>query len=136
MMQSVVNEGTGGIIRTLGFEGPAAGKTGTTDDYTDNWYVGFTPDITCGVWVGFDKKKPVFQGATGGSVAAPVWADLMKTVKPDSGPAAEFAMPDSITTAPVCELSGKLATPACPRVHYEVFIAGSEPTTPCDIHRR
>lgn len=136
MMQSVVNEGTAGIIRTLGYDGTAAGKTGTTDDYTDNWFIGFTPGLTCGVWVGFDKKRPVFQGATGGSVAAPVWAEMMKAVKPDSVNADAFAVPDSITTAPVCELSGKLATPACPRVHYEVFIAGSEPTAPCELHRR
>jgi penicillin-binding protein 1A len=134
MMQSVVNEGTAGVIRSRGFDGPAAGKTGTTDDYTDTWFVGFTPEYTCGVWVAYDKKRPIFTGATGGSVSAPVWGDLMKSVRPDSG-ARAFAAPDSIATVPVCELSGELASPACPRVRYEVFVTGTEPTAPCHLHR-
>jgi penicillin-binding protein 1A len=136
MMQSVVNEGTAGVIRSLGFEGLAAGKTGTTDDYTDNCFIGFTPGLTCGVWIGFDKKRPIFRGATGGAVAAPVWANLMKTIKPDSLGTDSFPVPDSITTAPICETSGKLATPACPRVRYEVFITGTAPLIDCPIHRR
>jgi 1A family penicillin-binding protein len=136
MMQSVVNEGTATVIRQLGYQGLAAGKTGTTDDYADAWFIGFTPEITCGVWVGFDKKKTIFSGATGGSVAAPIWADFMKTVRPDSMPSDSFPVPDSIVTAAVCEQSGQLATPACPRVRYEVFIAGTEPTVPCALHSR
>ena len=134
MMQSVVNEGTATVIRQLGYQGLAAGKTGTTDDYADAWFIGFTPEITCGVWVGFDKKKPIFSGATGGGVAAPVWADFMKAVRPDSMQSDSFAVPDSIVTAAVCEQTGQLATPACPRVRYEVFIAGTEPKVPCTLH--
>jgi len=136
MMQSVVNEGTATVIRQLGYEGLAAGKTGTTDDYADAWFVGFTPEITCGVWIGFDRKKTIFRGATGGGIAAPVWADFMKTARPDSMPSDSFAVPDSIVTVPVCEQTGQLATPACPRVRYEVFIAGTEPKTPCALHSR
>ena len=136
MMQSVVNEGTATVIRQLGYEGLAAGKTGTTDDYADAWFIGFTPEITCGVWIGFDKKKPIFKGATGGSVAAPVWGDFMKTVRPDSVPSDSFAVPDSIISTAVCEQTGQLATPACPRVRYEVFIMGTEPKVPCAIHSR
>jgi len=134
MMQSVVNEGTATVIRQLGYEGPAAGKTGTTDEYADAWFIGFTPEITCGVWIGFDKKKTIFRGATGGGIAAPVWTDFMKTVRPDSTPSGSFAVPDSIITAPVCEQTGQLATPSCPRVRYEIFIAGTEPLAPCDVH--
>jgi penicillin-binding protein 1A len=134
MMQSVVNEGTATSIRSAGYECLAAGKTGTTDDYTDNWFIGFTPGITCGVWVGYDKKKPVFRGATGGTVAAPIWADFMKSARPDSAPRDSFAVPDSITTAPICEGTGMLANPTCPRVRYEVFITGSEPVSPCSLH--
>jgi penicillin-binding protein 1A len=136
MMQSVVNEGTATVIRQLGYEGLAAGKTGTTDDYADAWFIGFTPDITCGVWMGFDKKKTIFSGATGGGIAAPVWADFMKAVRPDSMSSDSFAVPDSIITVAVCEQTGQLATPACPRVRYEVFIAGTEPKTPCTLHSR
>ena len=136
MMQSVVNEGTATVIRSLGYQGLAAGKTGTTDDYADAWFIGFTPEMTCGVWVGFDKKKTIFTGATGGSVAAPVWADFMKTVRPDSLPSDSFAVPDSITTAAVCEQTGQLATPICPRVRYEVFAVGTEPKVPCALHSR
>jgi penicillin-binding protein 1A len=136
MMQSVVNEGTGAVIRQLGYEGLAAGKTGTTDDYADAWFIGFTPEITCGVWVGFDKRKTIFRGATGGGIAAPVWADFMKTVRPDSMPSGSFAVPDSIISMAVCEQTGQLATPACPRVRYEVFITGTEPKVPCAIHSR
>jgi 1A family penicillin-binding protein len=136
LMQSVVNEGTATAVRQLGYDGPAAGKTGTTDDYADAWFIGFTPDITCGVWVGFDKKKTIFSGATGGSVAAPIWADFMKTVRPDSMPSDSFPVPDSIVTAAVCEQTGQLATPTCPLVRYEVFVAGTEPTTPCALHSR
>ncbi len=135
MMQSVVNEGTATVIRSLGYNGPAAGKTGTTDDYTDNCYIGFTPELTCGVWVGFDQKRPIYRGATGGAVAAPVWAELMKAIRPDTLAADSFPVPDSITTAAICETSGKLASPACPRVRYETFITGTEPTVVCPIHR-
>jgi 1A family penicillin-binding protein len=134
MMQSVVNEGTATVIRQLGYQGLAAGKTGTTDDYADAWFIGFTPELTCGVWVGFDRKKTIFSGATGGAVAAPIWADFMKTVRPDSLPSDGFAVPDSITTVAVCEQTGQLAAPSCPRVRYEVFIAGTEPKTPCALH--
>jgi 1A family penicillin-binding protein len=136
MLQSVVNEGTATVIRSLGYSGPAAGKTGTTDDYADAMFVGYTPEICCGVWVGYDKRKTIFSGATGGGVAAPIWGDFMKQVKSDSVPQDSFARPDSIATAPICELTGLLATPACPRVVYEVFITGTEPKTPCDVHRR
>jgi penicillin-binding protein 1A len=136
MMQSVVNEGTAAVIRSLGYEDLAAGKTGTTDDYSDNSFIGYTPKLTGGVWIGYDRKRPVFQGATGGVVAAPVWAELMKAIRPDSAQADSFPVPDSIVTVPTCELSGRLATAACPRVRYEVFIAGSEPTLPCPIHGR
>jgi len=134
MMQSVVNEGTATAIRRRGYEGLAAGKTGTTDEYADAWFIGYTPELTCGVWIGFDRKKTIFRGATGGGIAAPVWADFMKTVRPDSLSSDSFPVPDRIVTAAVCEETGQLATPFCPRVRYEVFVAGTEPQTPCALH--
>lgn len=133
MLQSVVDEGTATAIRSLGFTGPAAGKTGTTDEYTDAWFVGYTPTLCTGVWVGYDRKKTIFRGATGGTVAAPIWAEFMKQVPADTA-ATAFAVPDSILTAPVCEQSGRLATPHCPRVRYEVFVAGTEPKATCPVH--
>ncbi|MEN9980122.1 MAG: PBP1A family penicillin-binding protein, partial [candidate division WOR-3 bacterium] len=134
MMQSVVNEGTATTIRALGFTGPAAGKTGTTDDYTDAWFIGFTPTLTCGVWIGFDQKRTIFRGATGGVIAAPVWGELMKQVYQDTLSA--FPVPPEIVTLPICEQTGKLATPLCPRARYEVFIQGTEPTASCPLHNR
>jgi membrane carboxypeptidase/penicillin-binding protein len=134
MMQSVVDEGTATAIRQVGYADPAAGKTGTTDDYTDNWFVGFSPTVSCGIWVGFDKKRPVYRGATGGTVCAPMWGEFMKNVRPDSVPPESFAVPDSIISLPVCELTGALATPACPRVRHEIFVVGTQPTTDCAVH--
>ncbi len=134
MMQSVVNEGTATTIRALGFTGPAAGKTGTTDDYTDAWFIGFTPTLTCGVWIGYDQKRTIFRGATGGVIAAPVWGELMKQVYQDTLSA--FPVPPEIVTVPICEQTGKLATPFCPRARYEVFIQGTEPTASCPLHSR
>jgi len=132
MLQSVIDEGTGTAIRHLGYSGPAGGKTGTTDDYTDAWFIGYSPSLCCGVWVGYDRKKTIFRGATGGGIAAPIWACFMKQVKPDSSE--RFGVPRDIVTVPICEQSGKLATPWCPRVRYEVFIKGTEPTVPCPLH--
>ncbi len=134
MLQSVVDEGTATAIRRVGYTGPAAGKTGTTDDYTDNWFVGFTPELACGIWVGYDQRRPVFKGATGGVVCAPMWGEFMKAAKPDSATIDSFPVPDRILSLPVCELSGKLATPTCPRVRYEVFVLGTEPRRSCPLH--
>ncbi len=132
MMQSVVNEGTGTAIRLRGFRGPAAGKTGTTDDYTDAWFIGYTPTLSCGIWIGYDTKKTIFRGATGGVVAAPVWGEIMKEVYQDTITA--FPVPPDITTAYICEESGKLALPQCPKARFEVFITDTEPTDYCPIH--
>lgn len=134
MMESVVNEGTATIIRNLGYSGPAAGKTGTTDDYSDAWYVGYTPALTCGVWVGYDRKRTIYRGATGGGVAAPIWAELMKGIRADTLAPGRFEVPPEIVTTPVCEQSGMLATPRCPRVRYEVFNRTAQPAQACDEH--
>uniref|UniRef100_A0A7C4GAG4 PBP1A family penicillin-binding protein n=1 Tax=candidate division WOR-3 bacterium TaxID=2052148 RepID=A0A7C4GAG4_UNCW3 len=132
MLQSVVNEGTATSIRARGFIGSAAGKTGTTDDYADAWFVGYTPALCCGVWVGFDRRRTIFRGATGGGVAAPAWAEFMKQVDTTT---VGFTVPEDVVTRPVCELTGLLATPACPRVRYEVFTKGTEPARSCPVHQ-
>ena len=133
MMQSVVDEGTGTAIRHVGYQGPAAGKTGTTDDYTDAWFIGYTPEVCAGVWVGYDRKRTIFRGATGGGIAAPIWGELMKAA-PSEHAAARFEVPPGVVTAPVCEETGLQATPRCPRVRYEVFREGTEPKTTCPLH--
>lgn len=134
MLESVLDEGTGVSARTkYGFYGIAAGKTGTTDDYHDAWFIGFTPEIVAGVWVGFDSLRTITEGATGARFALPIWARFMKAVyNPDSS--ADFPIPDGVVFAEVCETSGLLATPYCPVTRTEVFRQGLEPKTWCNIH--
>jgi len=135
MMQSVINSGTARGIRRRGFTRVAAGKTGTTDDFTDGWFVGFTPEISCAVWVGFDKKQTIYRGASGGSCAAPIWAAFMKEAT-DSLPSSTFKQPEGIVTRTICTLTGQLATPDCgSSTRSEYFQAGTEPTTYCQYHR-
>jgi len=134
MMRGVVDYGTAARARGMGFTRPAAGKTGTTNDYTDAWFIGFTPDLICGVWVGFDQKKTIVPGATGASMALPAWVEFMKAATADM-PASDFTSPGGMITAVICTESGLLATPDCPHVKNEVFISGTEPTAFCDIHK-
>ncbi|MEW6686444.1 MAG: PBP1A family penicillin-binding protein [Candidatus Edwardsbacteria bacterium] len=134
LMQTVIDAGTAVRARSLGFSRPAAGKTGTTNEYTDCWFIGFTPDLVCGVWVGFDEKKTIAKGATGAGLALPIWVDFMKASLAGR-PVRDFPIPDGIIIKNVCLESGLLATEACPKTHAEVFIAGTEPTRPCDVHR-
>jgi penicillin-binding protein 1A len=81
LLEEVVKHGTGGIARKLNH--PVAGKTGTTNDYTDAWFIGFTPSVTCGVWVGFDEKRNLGENETGGHAALPIWVDFMHAVTAD-----------------------------------------------------
>ncbi len=134
MMKTVVDHGTGIYARNMGFTRPAGGKTGTTNDYTDTWFFGYTPDLVCGVWVGFDQKKTVAEGATGAGLALPIWAAFMKQAT-DSMPVRDFPVPANISTLTICTESGLLATPACPNRRAEVYITDNAPTRTCDIHR-
>lgn len=132
MMRSVMNEGTGAGARAAGFTVDAAGKTGTTNDLRDAWFVGFTPDLLTVVWVGFDDNQPV--GLSGGQAALPIWTQFMKAAL--AGRASiPFDVPDGIAFVDIDPLSGKLATPACPKTFTEAFRAGTEPTTACELHR-
>jgi penicillin-binding protein 1A len=134
MMRGVVDYGTAARARGMGFTRPAAGKTGTTNDYTDTWFIGFTPDLACGVWVGFDQKKTIVHGATGSSFALPAWVEFMKAATATM-PTSDFTSPGGMITAVICTESGLLATPDCSKVKNEVFISGTEPKTFCDIHK-
>jgi penicillin-binding protein 1A len=134
MLKTVVDEGTGKTVRMMGLNIPCAGKTGTTDDYTDGWFIGFTPELAVGVWTGFDEKIPIGRNRTGARVALPIWVDIMKSAyRRRLGP--DFPRPESITEAMICEESGLLATPYCEKVRREIFIEGMEPVRQCDLHR-
>ena len=131
LMRAVVDGGTAYSIRQY-YHGPAAGKTGTTNNYSDAWFVGFTPKYVCGVWVGYDNNQRMFKGATGGVIAAPIWGDLMANI--DTLQNEEFPVPEGIVTCKVCAQTGLLAREFCPNPKYEVFIAGTEPKDSCDLH--
>jgi penicillin-binding protein 1A len=133
MLQSVVDNGTGHAARTLGFVRPAAGKTGTSDNFTDNWFVGFTPQITTGVWVGFNDRTSIGKNQTGSANALPIWTSIMATAH-DTIPITDFTVPDGIVFADICLKSGKLATDRCHDVRREVYKAGDVPTETCPLH--
>ena len=114
MMRGVLTSGTGRVIRRLGFDLPAAGKTGTTDDYHDAWFTGFTPTLSVSVWVGYDRGISMRDvngvGITGGRGAAPIWADFM--IKATSGePAREFVVPSDVHFVIVDPINGAIAGP-------------------------
>ena len=133
MLADVVNYGTAYKARQEGFTYPAAGKTGTTNDYVDAWFVGFTPHLVTGVWVGFDKPRTIIANGFAGELAVPMWARFMKqataTDKPDT-----FKAPQGLMAVSVCRLSGQLPNGACDRVITEYFARGTAPTQICQEH--
>ena len=136
MLQSVLEPGgTGAGTRYRGFTRPAGGKTGTSDNFCDTWFIGFTPQITTGVWMGFDDKTSIGYNMTGAVNALPVWTQIMLTAHRDL-PQEDFSVPAGIVTADVCEETGKLATVHCPRVMREVFTEATAPTDSCTVHTR
>ena len=132
MMRSVLNEGTGAGARAAGFTLDAAGKTGTTNDLRDAWFVGFTPELLTVVWVGFDDNQPL--GLSGAQAALPIWTQFM--MRALGGPRqravrrARRASSSSTSTA----TPASSPTPGCPRVFREAFLAGTEPTETCALH--
>lgn len=135
ILQDVVDRGTGHRVRNAGFRAAAAGKTGTTNDGQDVWFVGFTPDVVAGVWIGFDQPRPVQRRASGGLLAAPVWGRAMRQVyqhRPDPG---GWARPTGVIEAKVDPASGMILAPGCEPASgppaTEIFLAGLTPTTVC-----
>jgi len=150
MLADVVNSGTAWPARREGFMLPAAGKTGTTNDYHDAWFIGFTPHLATGVWVGYDQPRTIIGRGYASDLAVPLWARFMKQATRNDQPD-WLPRPDNITTVRICRLSGKLATDSCkdavtvdgsghatrqPMVYYENFVVGTEPTETCPIHNR
>jgi penicillin-binding protein 1B len=132
MLRSVLDEGTAASARALGFTAEAAGKTGTTNDYRDAWFAGFTPDLLCVVWVGFDDNTPV--GLSGTKAALPIWVDFMKAAPGGRPPTPFPAPPEGIVFVDIDQETGLLARPGCPKVRTEAFVAGTEPRQPCGAH--
>jgi len=133
MMQSVVNGGTGMRARWMGFSRPAGGKTGTTDNFCDNWFVGYTPQITAGCWVGFDEKTSLGRNQDGAKNGVPIWTEFMLAAH-DTLPIMDFTEPEGIVHLDVCLESGEIATDRCVQVRAEIFISGTEPMNTCHIH--
>ena len=130
ILKGVVDRGTGARARVLGLQGPVAGKTGTTDGYRDAWFVGYSPDLVIGVWVGFDDERPI--SLTGSQAALPIWSELARRLIPQDQ--RDFEMPSGIVQRDIDPKTGQLATSQCPEKTPEVFIAGTEPTVYCELH--
>ena len=125
--------GTAASARWLGFNRPAGGKTGTYNKYTDAWFVGFTPSLAAGVWVGFDEKINMGRRATGSHMALPIWVGFMKHAVLDY-PDEDFVRPAGIVEKTICLRSGMLATTGCDSTAVEVFLEDNFPQRPCDLH--
>jgi penicillin-binding protein 1A len=124
MLRGVVERGTGQAAKVLGR--PIAAKTGTTNDYSNAWFIGFTPRLATGVWVGYDLPRSLGRDETGSRVAVPIWVAYMEKVLGDS-PKEDFAVPDRVVIAPV-DLD---PSNECVRVVPMAFIRGTEPNLPC-----
>jgi penicillin-binding protein 1A len=141
MLRSVCTGGTASAtLRSRGMaDRPCGGKTGTGNDFKDAWFVGFTPHIVCGVWVGFDSEETTLGGnayGTGATAALPIWIGFMKAASEVLGlPKDDFTY-TGITTQRVCRDSHERATPNCPQsaIYTEYFVAGTELTRDCHIH--
>ena len=148
MLADVINAGTAAGARRLGFSLPAAGKTGTTDDFKDAWFIGFTPKLVTGVWVGFDQPRTILPNGFAADLAVPFWTAFMKAATSNDKPD-WFELPYGVTTVAVCRISGKLTSEGCNHVEVvgrdgqietrsmvypEYFSRGTEPTEYCDMH--
>ncbi|MEN6466270.1 MAG: penicillin-binding transpeptidase domain-containing protein, partial [Syntrophaceae bacterium] len=133
MLKDVLTYGTAKSLHGFSRERPAAGKTGTTDEYRDAWFIGYTPQVITGVWAGYDIPKPMGQGFTGGAVCAPIWGRFMRSALAGS-PAADFPRPDSVVSVLIDPTTGCLAVPECPRKQEELHIAWSGPAAYCTKH--
>ena len=133
MLKDVMTYGTAKSLRKFSQAHPSAGKTGTTDDGRDAWFVGYTPQVITGVWVGHDKPRPGGKGFTGGAVAAPVWERFMRKAVA-AKPGADFARPDAVVSVTKDPATGYLATESCPKKREEYYVGGTEPGEYCPVH--
>jgi len=133
MLRAVVDFGTGRALRDWGISGPVAGKTGTTNNGTDVWFVGFSPSLVAGVWFGYDTPRPIAENASGGRLAAPVWAEIYRTGWREVR-GAGWIVPPGMVSAVIDPQSGQLATEYCPRRVREWFKPSAVPQETCTLH--
>jgi penicillin-binding protein 1A len=148
MMADVVNSGTAWQARRVGFMLPAAGKTGTTNEYRDAWFVGYTPRLAAGVWVGYDQPRTIIGNGYAADLAVPLWGRFMNAAT-RGDPPDNFKPPRTVSSATICRISGRLATDACRGietidrdgnivsgrlVYTEYFVRGTEPVDYCPYH--
>jgi penicillin-binding protein 1B len=131
ILEGALDRGTGSTARTLGFRIPAAGKTGTTNDYGDAWFAGYTPDLVTVVWVGFDRRQSL--GLTGAQAALPIWTAFMKRATAGR-PARDFEVPPGVVLATVDPATGSRATASCPTTVVEAFLEVDAPAGDCPRH--
>ncbi|MEQ1918920.1 MAG: penicillin-binding transpeptidase domain-containing protein [Elusimicrobiota bacterium] len=132
LLESVTKEGTARSLKNLGVTFPTAGKTGTTNDGRDAWFVGYTSSLLAGVWVGDDQNRAL--KLTGAKDALPLWASFMREANADR-PGEPFTRPDTVLEVLVCPASGMVARSGCPGKHSELFLSGTEPRSECALHR-
>jgi penicillin-binding protein 1A len=113
ILNEVATRGTAASVKRLGFDKPCGGKTGTTNDFKDAWFAGYTSSLTCAVWVGFDQPKKTIQGGYGSTLSLPVWVDIMKTADRLGYKAGQLHSRVNLVSMELCRLSGKRATDGC-----------------------
>jgi membrane peptidoglycan carboxypeptidase len=129
MLSDVVTSGTGAGARAAGFVLPAGGKTGTTDDYADAWFIGYTPHLLTGVWFGLDRPAPIMREGFGGIVAVPAWARFMRAATHGARPD-WYPMPPDVERVPICRLSGARAGAGCRRALVDDAFVGPSASAP------
>jgi membrane carboxypeptidase/penicillin-binding protein len=135
MLRDVIDRGTGSSAHELGLRAPAGGKTGTTNDFMDAWFVGFTTSMVVGVWVGYDQPAPIGDEAYGARIALPIWAEFMRRAE-RTLPSEEFEVPPGMSEVEFCRMSYRRAFSECPK-YTEYFKDGDDvPGEGCPIHRR
>ena len=134
-LREALLRGTGQTVRQAGFQGAAAGKTGTTNDGTDAWFVGYDPQVVATVWIGFDRPQPIMAKATGGRLAAPVWARIMERFYAGRSRPQPWPQPNGIVAAVVDPDSGLVLAPGCHPLtavpYRELFISSRVPRESC-----
>ena len=130
LLKGVVERGTAAKAKAMGLRGIVAGKTGTTDGYRDAWFIGYTPDVVVGAWVGFDDEEALH--LTGAQAALPMWVEFVRQILPAAP--RDFVVPPAVITRDIDPQSSQLATSKCPQRSAELFIEGTEPSVYCEVH--
>jgi penicillin-binding protein 1A len=138
ILSKVLERGTASAAKSQGFTKPAAGKTGTTNDFKDAWFVGYTTSLTCGVWVGLDHPETIIPHGYGAALALPIWTDVMKSAPPQRYPANELRPSVPLRRVTVCSQTNQLATSGCERAGtaYTIDLPVTRvPKDGCGLHK-